>query len=227
MYREHYASREAVEHVPFLIYCEAAGDQEFTLVACGEGFFGEVVAPLITIAHLELAEDGIGEASFAEIGKTYSHTLVAVEEVLSELPGGVLRHNENALALILFGQLLGGDLTLLYLYMVLFGQPAERLRVREVLMLHDEVDGIPTLATTETLEYPLGRGNGEGGGFLIVERTQSQQVDPSSLQRNELGNDLGYLRRVKDPFYGGVVNHGRINVLKKVLVMNTGRCNTL
>jgi hypothetical protein len=94
-------------------------------------------------------------------------------------------------------------------------------------MLHDEVDGIPPLAAAETLEYPLGRGNGEGGGFLIVERTQSQQVDPSSLQRNELGNDLGYLRRVKDPFYGGVVNHGRINVLKKVLVMNTGRCNTL
>ena len=94
-------------------------------------------------------------------------------------------------------------------------------------MLHDEVYGVAPLAAAEALEDPLGGGNGERGCLLVMERTETQHVDPSSLQRNELGNDLGYLRRVKDPFYGGVVNHGRINVLKKVLVMNTGRCNTL
>ena len=92
-----------------------------------------------------------------------------------------------------------------------------------MLVLHDEVDGVATLAAAEALEYPLGGGNSEGGRFLIMERTETQQVDPSSLQRNELGNDVGYLCSVEDPFYGGVVNHGRINVLKKVLVMNTGR----
>ena len=75
-------------------------------------------------------------------------------------------------------------------------------------MLHDEVDRVATLAAAEALEYPLGGGDGEGGCFLVMERTEAQQVDPSSLQRNELGDDIGYLRRIKDSFYCGVVDHG-------------------
>jgi hypothetical protein len=54
---------------------------------------------------------------------------VAVEEVLRELAGGVLGDNEHALALILLGELLGGDLLLLDLDVVFFCQVAERLGV--------------------------------------------------------------------------------------------------
>ena len=59
-----------------------------------------------------------------------------------------------------------------------------------------------------------------------MERTEAQQVDSSSLQRHELRNDVGYLCGVKDPFYGGVVDHGRIKVLKKAIVMNSVKRNT-
>ena len=75
-------------------------------------------------------------------------------------------------------------------------------------MLHDEVDGVSALAAAEALEDALGGRDGEGGCLLVMERTEAQIVDSSSLQRNELRNNVHYLRSVKDPFYGGVVNHG-------------------
>jgi hypothetical protein len=49
-----------------------------------------------------------------------------------------------------------------------------------------------------------------------MERTQPRQVDPSSLQRNELRDDVSYLRRIEDPFYGGVVDHGPVKLLKSL-----------
>ena len=101
-----------------------------------------------------------------------------------------------------FCDLLGGDLFLLHLDVVSLCQPAERFGVREVLMLHDEVDGVAALAAAEALEDALGGRDGEGGGLLVMERTQSQHVDPSSFQRNELRHHLGYLGSVEDPFYG-------------------------
>ncbi len=54
---------------------------------------------------------------------------MAVEEVLSELPGGILGDHEHALALILFCQLLGGDLLLLNFDVIFLCQPAESLGV--------------------------------------------------------------------------------------------------
>ena len=161
MYREHDPSRESVEHIPFPVDCEAAGDQILTLVACGDGLFCKVVAPLVAVAHLEFAEDGVSEAPLTEVREAEGHPLVAVEEVLYKLLGGILGDNEHALALILFGEFLGGDLLLLNLNMVFLCQPAERLGVREVLVFHDEVDCVAALAAAEALEYALGGRNCE------------------------------------------------------------------
>ena len=80
-------------------------------------------------------------------------------------------------------------------------QPPERLGVGEVLMLHDEVDGVASLAASEALEDALGGRDGERGGLLVMERTQSQVVDASLLQRHELLHHLGYLGSVEDSFY--------------------------
>jgi len=86
-----------------------------------------------------------------------------------------------------------------------------------VLVLHDEVYGVAPLAAAEALEDPLGGGNGERGCLLVMERTETQHVDPSSLQRHELGNDVCYLRRVEDSFYGGVVYHESVKLLNKIV----------
>jgi len=94
-------------------------------------------------------------------------------------------------------------------------------------MLHDEVDRVATFAAPEAFEDPLGGGDGEGGCFLIMERTETQHVDPSSLQRYELGNDIGNLRSVEDSVYGGVVDHGRIKVLKKAIFRDSVMCKAL
>ena len=54
---------------------------------------------------------------------------MTVEEIFGELAGGVLGYHQHAFALVLFCDLLGGDLLLLNLYVILFCQPAQRLGV--------------------------------------------------------------------------------------------------
>ena len=126
---------------------------------------------------------------------------MAVEEVLAKKPGGVLCHHQDTLALILLLYLLGSDLLLLYLDVVFLCQVPERFGIREMLMLHDKVDGVASLAAAEALEDALGGRDGERRGLLVMKRTQSQVVDASFLQRHELLHHLGYLGSVEDPFY--------------------------
>ncbi len=126
---------------------------------------------------------------------------MTVEEVLGELAGGVLCHHQDALALILLLYILGGDLFLLYLDIVFLRQVTERFGIGEMLMLHDEVDGVASLAAAETLEDAFCGRDGERRGLLVMKRTQSQVVDASLLQRHELLHHLGYLGSVENPFY--------------------------
>ena len=69
-------------------------------------------------------------------------------------------------------------------------------------MLHDEVDGVAALAAAEALEDALGGGDGERGGLLVMERTQSQVVDAAFLQRHELLHHIRYLDGVEDSLDG-------------------------
>jgi hypothetical protein len=74
-------------------------------------------------------------------------------------------------------------------------------------VLHDEVDSGASFAASKTFEDSLRRGNGERRGFFIVERTQSQIIDPPPFQVNKIGNHLCYFSGINNPFDSHPVNH--------------------
>ncbi len=59
--------------------------------------------------------------------------------------------HKHRLSLALFAFLVVAQFTLLNFDIVFFRQPAQCLRVGDLLVLHEEVDGITALATSETL----------------------------------------------------------------------------
>ena len=59
--------------------------------------------------------------------------------------------HKHRLSLALFAFLVVAQFTLLNLDIVLFRQPAQCLRVGDLLVLHEEVHRIATLAASETL----------------------------------------------------------------------------
>ena len=88
-----------------------------------------------------------------------------------EIVGGPLVHDEHRLAFALGLLLLIAQLTLLYLDIVLLGQPPQRLRVGHLLMSHQKAHGRTSLTARETLTDISGGRNIERRGALIVERT--------------------------------------------------------
>ena len=69
-------------------------------------------------------------------------------------------------------------------------------------MLHEEVDRIAAFATPETLVDLLAAGNGEGGGFFVVERAEPHVVGAAFLQFNEGTDDFHNVYPVEYLLYG-------------------------
>ena len=78
-------------------------------------------------------------------------------------------------------------------------------------MLHDEIDGIPTLSATETLVNSLGCGNTERGRLLIVERAIAPQVGTLLFQVYKIAHHLLYSGGFKDLRYGFLRDQGMLN----------------
>ena len=74
-------------------------------------------------------------------------------------------------------------------------------------MLHNEADGIASLAATEAMTHATCRRNIERRGLLVVERTQSLVVGPTASQRDKLRNYLNNVGCILNSFYCSVVYH--------------------
>ena len=62
---------------------------------------------------------------------------------------------------------------------IFLGQIFQRLDVRHLLVLHNEIHGIPPLPATEAFIYAFCRGNGERTCLLVMKRTQTKIVHTS------------------------------------------------
>gem|GEM_PF-5776171 len=70
---------------------------------------------------------------------------------------GVFVDDVEAFLGLLLGHDFRRELNLLYFDSILAGKVSERIRVAEVLVLHDELGGVPRLAAAEAFEDVLGR----------------------------------------------------------------------
>ena len=101
--------------------------------------------------QLELLDDIVTDATTAEILFADSLSVHVVIQDVMEILTCPLVDNEHRLTVGLFSLLLVRELTLLYLDIVFLRQPAQGLRVGDLLVLHEEVDGITSLPTGKTV----------------------------------------------------------------------------
>ena len=163
MDREKHPPLEAVYGATGLPFC-AAFDQgqarffkEFELVAFLQGSPGKDIPLVGVVAQAELPDGVVCKAALPEIREADGLAAFRVPEaVFIELPGK-FAHQQHALALPgLFGLLIGA-LGLFDLDLVLAGQVADRLRVGQVLVFHEEGHRVTALAAAEVLPDLLDR----------------------------------------------------------------------
>ena len=159
------------------------------------------------VAQLELLDDVVAEAAAAEIGHADVAPLVGLPQGAAEVVAGPLVDDEQALALALRGLLFTRQFAFLDFDAVFLGQEAQGVGVAELFVLHDEVDGIATLAAGEALAEALGGRDVERGRLVVVEGAEAHVVDAALAQGYEVRHDIVNLRRVQYPVYGGLVYH--------------------
>ena len=115
--------------------------------------------------------------------------------------GGEFGGQQYALAALPARNLLSRLLLLLDFDVVLLREVAQRFRIGESLVLHQETDRRTRLAAAEAFEDALGRRHIEGRGLLIVERTAGHETGPAALQRHEITDhffDAGGVQNLVD-----------------------------
>ena len=99
-----------------------------------------------------------------------------------------------------------GHLALFNFDVIFLGQIAQRLRERELLKLHDEIDSAATLSATEALAHPFCLGDVEGWRPVVVEGTQTYIVGSAPFKAYEVTHHLHYVGGIKDSLDCSVVN---------------------
>ena len=80
----------------------------------------------------------------------------------------------------------------------LFRHLAERLRKRQILDEHHELEDVASHAAAETVEDLLDRMNRERRGFLLMERAQAHPVGARLSQLDVVAEDANDVRRRPD-----------------------------
>jgi hypothetical protein len=92
-------------------------------------------------------------------------------------------------------------------------------------VLHDKGHGIATLATAETLEYPLGRGYNKRGCLLGVKWTAGLIVRALTAQGYKVIDHLDNVGGCEYFLDGQTVNHGLLIACKLLEICVSVECN--
>ena len=169
---------------------------------------GEDAAAFGHVAQSEMADGLVAEAAFAEVAEADAAALLGVPQLLHAPAQGPLLDHGQGLALGLFGALLGGGLLFGQVDVVALGEPADGLHIAQVLVLHQEADGITALAAAEALVDAQRGVHVEAGRLLVVEGAQRQEARPLALEVHELAHDLLHAGGVLDELDGSGIDHG-------------------
>ena len=172
-----------------------------------QGFLGERAARGGAVAQLEFADDVVAEAPLPEIFHAHGHSFGRVVQGVLEKLCRMVVDDEQAFAQALGLLFLVGQFAFVDFDVVFLGQEAERVVVRQLFMLHDEVDHVAALPATEAFAQPFGGRHYERRGLFVVERAEALVVDTGAAKGDVFRHDVNDLRRVQYPVYGGLVDH--------------------
>ena len=206
--RKNDAPRIAVDHFPTVVSIANSGlEQEFVLITLlpSRTTEGEAVGQIET--QSEFADNIVAETTRTEILHSHRHTVNVMMQHVLEIACGPLVHDEHTLAQALFLLFFIGQLALFYLYMILAGQPPQRLGISHLLVLHDETYRISALSAPKTMARATSRRHIKRRCFLVVERTQALIVAAALAQRNKLRHHINDVRSLLDSFNCQSVYH--------------------
>ena len=162
------------------------------------------IGAIETETQTELGNDVITETTTAEISQTDGTSILVIHHDLAEILGSPLIDGKHTFPFV-------HPLTLFVSHLLLFNgnaiflcQMFQCLDIRHLFHLHDEMDRVATLATTEALTHASGRGNRKRWGFIVVERTQSLVACASSAKRDVIGDDVNDVGGINDSVDGGL-----------------------
>lgn len=193
MYGENHPVAEAVvERTVALAFERKAGrDQELLFISRRQRILRHPVATRGAEPEAELLDRGVGHAALlAEIGHTHAHALGLVVQVVGEIIGRPAVEREHRFAVVVAAYLFLGHLLLLDLDAVSFGHHLQGFGIGDVLVLHQERDGIAAFAAAEAFIYPLRGRHDERRGFLVVERAAGLIVHTLALERDVLADNI-------------------------------------
>ena len=158
-------------------------------------------------AQLELLDDVVTDATTAKVLLADGNAVDVVLQNFVEVLTRPLVHDKHRLTFALLTFLVVSQLTLLYLDIIFLRQPAQRLRIGNLLMFHEKVDGIATFSTGKTLAYLSGGRHHERRCLVVVERTQPLVVHACLTQVHELAYHINNIGGFHDFIYRRSVNH--------------------
>ena len=168
---------------------------------------GQGVALRYGIAQIKLLDDIVTDTTTTEILLADGDSVRVVLQQVVKVVHGPLVEDEHRLTVALFFLLLVSQFLLLNLNIVFLRQPAQRLRIGNLLVLHQEVDGRATLATRKTLTDLLRWRHHERGRRVVVERAQTLIVHTRLSKRHELSHHVDNVRGIHNLVYRRPVNH--------------------
>ena len=108
-------------------------------------------------AELEFSDDVISETAASEILHTDGTTVHIILKDILEILGSPLVDDEHRFPFALPLLFLVGQFAFLDFDMIFLGKPAQGIGIGHLFQFHEEVDGITTLATGETMTDATGR----------------------------------------------------------------------
>ena len=152
--------------------------------------FGKGVPFGWIITEVEFLDDGIKITTFAEILEADGLAFLRIPKGINEILVSKFVDVEHLLADALLHNLLRGLLLLLDFDVVLLRQITQRLGIGKMLVFHEELGRISSLAAAEAFE-DISRGiDTKRWRLLIVEGTIAPHIRPTLLQRDELTYNL-------------------------------------
>ncbi len=147
-----HTSAETVIDAPVIGAGAQTGSQDILLAVTA--LYGRLIEPVATlerVAQMETLYHLVTDAAVAEVAQTHIAPLVGIGEIGLEMAQRKLVDRKHIVAGSLSALLLGRHLALLDFDIILARQITQRLRIAQVLELHEKIDRTATLSATETL----------------------------------------------------------------------------
>ena len=210
MDRKHHAATETVCHTTiFADNRQASTFQKFQLVTFPERFLAEYFITFGRVTEAEFLNRVRSKTALFEIRISDGFAFFGVVQHVLEITLCEFRDEIHAFARVGSGFLLVGLLGFLDGDVVFLGEVTDGFRISEMLVLHQECDGITAFPRRKILPDLLYRRHHKRRRALVGKRAQSFEIRARALELDKVADDFFHTRGFENGINGCLGNHDR------------------